>query len=129
MTDPSTYPVRLAEDIASLIETLHEHLCQATRAEAGEILGTVLDPEDGVLSRLTDLLGTGSRFAQNQAHNGMLPPEVCLAMGRTVNELNSVGEDLAEPVDSFKKVAAQPSATHAFPPKPAASAMVVRRSR
>ncbi|KUF16852.1 hypothetical protein [Streptomyces silvensis] len=27
MADPSTYPVRLAEDIASLIETLHEHLC------------------------------------------------------------------------------------------------------
>ncbi|ALO96684.1 hypothetical protein SHL15_5620 [Streptomyces hygroscopicus subsp. limoneus] len=73
MTDPSSYPVRLAEDIASLIKTLDDHLDQATPRQAAEILGNVLDTEDGVLARVTDLIGTGSRFAQSQAHRGMLP--------------------------------------------------------
>ncbi|MFE0135999.1 hypothetical protein ACFWY6_31170 [Streptomyces sp. NPDC059037] len=129
MTDPSSYPIRLAKDIANLLKTLDDHLYQATPRQAAEILGTVLDTKDGVLTRVTDLVGTGSRFAQNQAHRGMLPPEVWLAMGRAANELHSVGMDLDEHTDTIKQLGTPPAAASTMPPKPAASAMVVRRSR
>ncbi|WP_031046001.1 hypothetical protein [Streptomyces sp. NRRL F-5650] len=129
MTDPSSYPVRLAEDIASLIKTLDDHLDQAAPRQAAEILGKVLDTEDGVLARVTDLIGTGSRFAQQQAHRGMLPPEVWLAMGRASNELASVGMDLDEHAGAIKQLGAPSATASPLPPKPVASAMVVRRSR
>lgn len=129
MTDLSSYPIRLAEDIASLIKTLDDHLDQATPRQAAEILGKVLDPQEGLLTRVTDLVGTGSRFAQNQAHRGMLPPEVWLAMGRAANELHSVGMDLDEHADTLKQLGTPPTTASTLPPKPVASAMVVRRSR
>ncbi|WP_043267065.1 hypothetical protein [Streptomyces sp. CT34] len=129
MPDPSSYPVRLAEDIASLIKTLDDHLARATPRQAAEILGKVLDTEDGVLTRVTDLVGTGSRFAQSQAHRGVLPPEVWLAMGRAANELHSVGMDLDEHTDTLKQLGTPPATASTTPPKPIASAMVVRRSR
>ncbi|MEV5979665.1 hypothetical protein [Streptomyces sp. NPDC052114] len=129
MTDLSTYPVRLAEDITNLIKTLDDYLYQAPPSQAGEILGKVLDPEHGVLTRVTDLMSTGSRIAQNQAHRGMLPPEVWLAMGRAANELHSVGTDLDEHAATFKQLGTPPAAASTTPPKPVASAMVVRRSR
>ncbi|PZT70430.1 hypothetical protein DN402_09210 [Streptomyces sp. SW4] len=129
MTDPSSYPVRLAEDIASLIKTLDDHLDQATTRQAAEILGKVLDTEDGVLTQVTDLVGTGSRFAQRQAHRGMLPPEVWLALGRASNELASVGMDLDEHAEALKQLGAPSATASTTPPKPVASAMVVRRSR
>lgn len=129
MSDPSSYPVRLAKDIANLLKTLDDRLYQATPRQAAEILGTVLDTKDGVLTRVTDLVGTGSRFAQSQAHRGMLPPEVWLAMGRAANELHSVGMDLDEHTDTIKQLGKPPVAVSTTPAKPVVSAMVVRRSR
>ncbi|MFH8293632.1 hypothetical protein [Streptomyces sp. NPDC018059] len=72
---------------------------------------------------------TGSRFAQSQAHRGMLPPEVWLAMGRAANELRSVGTDLDEHTVTIKQLGTPPAAVSTTPPNPVASAMVVRRSR
>ncbi|MEI5100897.1 hypothetical protein RB200_23145 [Streptomyces sp. PmtG] len=131
MTDLSSYPVRLAQDIASLLKTLDDYLYQAEPGVAAKIFGAVLDAEDGLLTRVTDLVSTGSQFAQSQAHRGMLPPEVWLAVGRAANELHSIGRNLDEHTDSFKQLAAPPTPAPArtAPPSPAASAMVVRRSR
>ncbi|MFG2716993.1 hypothetical protein ACGFW5_01585 [Streptomyces sp. NPDC048416] len=129
MTDLSSYPIRLAEDIAGLIKTLDDYLDQATPHQAARILGKVLDPEDGVLTRVTDLVETGTRFAQSQAHRGMLPPEVWLAMGRASNELHSVAMDLDDHADPIKQLGATPTTASTLPPSPVASAMVVRRSR
>lgn len=129
MTDPSTYPVRLAEDIASLLKTLDDHLARASTRQAAEILGKVLDADDGILTRVTDLVGTGSRIAQGQAHRGALPPEVWLAMGRAANELHRVGVDLDEHADTLKQLGTPPATATTPPPKTVASAMVVRRSR
>ncbi|MEV0445540.1 hypothetical protein AB0I84_41020 [Streptomyces spectabilis] len=129
MTDPSSYPVRLAQDIADLLKTLDDHLYQAAPGESAEILGTVLDAEGGLLTRVTDLVNTASRFAQSQAHRGMLPPEVWLAMGRAANELHVIGKDLDEHTGTLKQLAAPPTPAPTAPPVPAASAMIVRRSR
>lgn len=129
MTDLSSYPVRLAEGIAGLVRVLDEHLTGAAPHQAAEILGTILDIEDGLLAGVTDLVETGSRFAQNQAHRGILPPEVWLAMGRAANELHSVGTDLDQHAATLKKLAAPPATATPAQPKPVASAMVVRRSR
>ncbi|WP_172381134.1 hypothetical protein [Streptomyces sp. MNP-20] len=129
MTDPSSYPVRLATDIARLLKTLDDYLYQATPREAAEVLCAVLAPEDGLLARVTGLVGTGSQFAQDQAHHGMLPPEAWLAMGRAANELADVGRDLDEHADALKQLAEPPAPARTAPPTPIASAMVIRRSR
>jgi hypothetical protein len=129
MTDLSSYPVRLAEDITSLLKTLDDHLAQAAPRQAAEILGTVLTYDDGVLTRVTDLIATGSRFAQDQAQRGTLPPEVWLAMGRSANELGNIGCELGGHADALRQFGAPSSAVGTTPVKPVPSALVVRRSR
>lgn len=129
MTDPSSYPVLLAEDIASLLKTLDDHLARATPHQAAEILGKILAYEDGVLTRVTDLVSTGSRFAQSQAQRGTLPPEVWLAMGRAANALAGIGAELDDHADTLKQLGTPPTTASTPPLKPVASAMVVRRSR
>ncbi|MGP9017657.1 hypothetical protein ACT1U9_04500 [Streptomyces sp. BR1] len=127
MTDPSNSAANLAKDIALRLRVLDEYLTEATPRQAAAILSEVLDLEEGLLTGVTHLVESGSRFAQSQAHRGMLPPEVWLAMGRAANELHSVGTDLDEHATTIKQLGTPPAST--APPKPVASAMVVRRSR
>ncbi|QNE74553.1 hypothetical protein [Streptomyces finlayi] len=129
MTDLSSYPVRLAEDITGLLRTLDDHLAQASPQIAAQILGKILDPDNGVLTGVTELMETGSRFARDNVHRGALPPEVWLAMGRAANELHDVGTDLSDHTDALRQFAKPPAPASTAPPKPVASAMVVRRSR
>ncbi|MEV7888442.1 hypothetical protein ACWD3I_29755 [Streptomyces sp. NPDC002817] len=129
MTDPSSHPVRLAEHIADLLKTLDGHLAQAAPRQAAEILVKVLAYDDGVLALVTDLIATGSRFAQGQAYCGTLPPEVWLAMGRSANELGHISTELDGHADTLKQFGAPSATAGTTPAKPVPSAMVVRRSR
>ncbi|MFI6289327.1 hypothetical protein ACIBCM_32060 [Streptomyces sp. NPDC051018] len=129
MTDTTPGPVRLAGDIARRIDQLAEQLLQAPPPLAAQIIATVLDPENGVLSRVTTLVATGSHFAKNHAENGLLPPEVWLALGRAANELHDIGLDLDEHTDTLRELArpAPPGATPSVA-KPA-SPLIARRHR
>ncbi|MFD5765327.1 hypothetical protein ACFWIN_05840 [Streptomyces sp. NPDC127049] len=90
------------------------------------VLADVFDPERGALAAFTNLAATASRFAQQQATQGLLPPEVWLALGRAANELHDIGLDLDEHIDTLAE-ARTPSTTTAKPPAPAP--LVVRRHR
>ncbi|MEV5878073.1 hypothetical protein AB0L75_28370 [Streptomyces sp. NPDC052101] len=129
MSDPSPYSVQLAASVARQIDQLTRHLAQSPPREAAQILGAVLDYDEGILGRVTDLVGAGSRFAQDHSQRGILPPEVWLALGRAANELDSVGVDLAEHTDAIQQLTGPPTPTSSPTPKPVASAMVVRRRR
>lgn len=129
MTDLSSYPVRLAEDITGLLRMLDDHLSQASPQIAAQILGKILDPDYGVLSGMTELMETGSRFARDNVHRGALPPEVWLAMGRAANELHSVGTDLNDHTDVLRQFAKPPAPASTTPPQPVAAAVVVGRRR
>uniref|UniRef100_UPI0006E3E98D hypothetical protein n=1 Tax=Streptomyces neyagawaensis TaxID=42238 RepID=UPI0006E3E98D len=89
----------------------------------------VLNPEDGILGRLTGLMITGAQFAKHHSEQGILPPEVCLAMGRAANELHDIVLDLDEHVDQFGTFASPGASPPPTTPKPVASALVVRRRR
>ncbi|WP_328865144.1 hypothetical protein [Streptomyces sp. NBC_00304] len=128
MTDLSSFPVRLAEDISSLLRTLNDHLTQASPQHAARIIGAVLDPDDGVLTRVSELMETGSRFARDTVHRGALPPEVWLAMGRATHQLRDVGTDLNDHSDVLRQFGKSPVPAGTVPPKQP-SAMVVRRRR
>ncbi|MDX3523264.1 hypothetical protein [Streptomyces scabiei] len=122
MTDSPIRTVPYAQSIAEEIGRLTEQLALAPPREAARILAAVLNPEDGILGRLTGLMITGAQFAKLHSEQCILPPEVCLAMGRAANELHDIVLDLdalANPVASL------PATT----PKPVASALVVRRRR
>ncbi|MFD3522232.1 hypothetical protein [Streptomyces sp. NPDC058653] len=121
MTDTTSYPVRLADDITGLLHTLNEHLIQATPREAAQILATVLDGENGVLGRMTGLMATGSHFAKDLSTRGLLPPEIPLALGRAANELHDIGLDLDEHTGTITAPAAPPPAATMTVPKPAVS--------
>ena len=119
-------PETLTRHIAQQIALLNEQLITARPQQAARILGRVLDPEDGILGRLTTLMATGSRFAQDRATAGALPPEVWLALGRAANELHDIGLDLDEHAADIQEVAQAPAAA---PVPPVASALVARRHR
>ncbi|NEB01984.1 hypothetical protein [Streptomyces sp. SID13726] len=130
MTDlPPFYSLRLADDIALQLGLLTQLLAASSEREAAHVLSRVLDYDEGLLGRVTELVATGSRFAQDRSQRGVLPPEVWLALGRAANELNTVGADLSEHTGTIKQLT-EPAAT---PPsqatRPAGSAMVVRRHR
>ncbi|MGW3009591.1 hypothetical protein ACWC9R_12245 [Streptomyces sp. NPDC001219] len=129
MPDPTPYAVALAEDIAHRLGQLTEHLAQAPPRQAAQILGTVLDAEEGILGRATGLMATGSSFARHHAQAGSFPPEVWLALGRAANELNDICLDLDEHADDIRRLARPPGAEHAVAVKPVASDMVIRRRR
>lgn len=127
MTDPTPSSVRLANHIARQLSQLTQLLSQSPPREAAQILGTVLDYDKGILGRVTELLATGSYYAQDRFPRSNLRPEVSLALGRAANDLDDVGLDLDEHIDSIKQLA-KPSGTAGGPaPKPVTSAMVVRR--
>ncbi|MEU6353068.1 hypothetical protein ABZ896_27695 [Streptomyces sp. NPDC047072] len=126
---PPFYSVRLADDIASQLALLTQLLDHAPPQEAAQILGKVLDYEEGLLGRVTELVATGSRFAQDHSQRGILHPEVWLALGRAANELGSVGEDLNEHTGTIKQLATPATPSTNPSARPAGSAMVVRRHR
>ncbi|MCY0940252.1 MULTISPECIES: hypothetical protein [Streptomyces] len=119
-------PEALARQIARQIAQLNEHLSVASPEEAARILGRVLDPEEGVLGSLTTLVATGSRFAQDRARAGVLPPEVWLALGRAANELHDIALDLDDHAADIHRLTQQRTAA-TLPPAP--SALVARRHR
>ncbi|MFE5934211.1 hypothetical protein ACFQ69_02435 [Streptomyces sp. NPDC056470] len=129
MHDPTPYPIRLADSIASQLGQLSEHLAHSSPQQAAQILGQVLDFDDGILGRITGLMSTGSRFAKTHSERGILPPEVWLAVGRAANELDAVGRDLDEHVGTLRALAEAPASTRPASPAPVASALVVRRRR
>ncbi|WP_330324670.1 hypothetical protein [Streptomyces pseudovenezuelae] len=128
MTNPPL-SVQLADDIAHQLGKLTHLLSQSPAHEAAQLLVKVLDHDEGVLGRVTELVATGSRFAQEHSQRGILHPEVWLALGRAANELDSVSEDLNEYTGTIKQLATP--ATRAASPaaRPTGSAMVVRRHR
>lgn len=121
MTDTTCYPARLAGDIAGLLDTLNEHLIQATPQEAAQILAKVLDGEDGVLGQMTGLMTTGSHFAKDLSARDLLPTEVWLALGRAANELLDIGLDIDEHTDTIAALTTPPPRVDTTVPKPAAS--------
>ncbi|MFE9407440.1 hypothetical protein ACFYN0_01350 [Streptomyces sp. NPDC006704] len=130
MTGPNPSPIQLADDIARQLSQLTQHLSQSPPHEAAQILGKVLDYDEGILGRVTALVATGSHFAQDRSQRGTLPPEVWLALGRAANELDNVGADLDEHTDTIRQLAtpSPPPASRAAA-KTMATAMVVRRRR
>ncbi|WP_405889839.1 hypothetical protein OG427_07270 [Streptomyces sp. NBC_00133] len=130
MTDTTPYPVRLARDISGQIDQLGGHLAQAPPRQAAQILGQVLDADEGILGRLTTLVATGSQFAQDHTERGTFPPEVWLALGRAANDLSQLCVNLDEHAGEFRQLAQTPSATClTMTPTPVASALVVARRR
>ncbi|MFP8887058.1 hypothetical protein [Streptomyces mangrovi] len=129
MTDPMPYAVTLAEDVAHRLGQLTEYLAQAPPHRSAQVLGRVLDCDDGVLGQVTALLATGSHFAQRHARSGTLPPELWLALGRASNELHDIGLNLDEYLADVQRLATSPVAAGATAAKPVASDMVVRRRR
>ncbi|KUM99913.1 hypothetical protein AQI95_35955 [Streptomyces yokosukanensis] len=129
MPHPTPNPARLAEDIGRQIGQLAHLLAQAPPHQAAQLLGAVLDAETGVLTQVTELIGTGSRFAKDHSERGLLPPEVWLALGRAANDLERVGTDLDEHTDTIRSHAHRPRPAGSPAPQPVASALVVRRRR
>ncbi|MEU7117953.1 MULTISPECIES: hypothetical protein [Streptomyces] len=129
MHDPTPYAIHLADSIAIQLGQLSELLAQASPQQAAQILGQVLDLDDGILGRITGLMSTGSRFAKTHSERGILPPAVWLAVGRAANELDAVGRDLDEHVGTLRALAEAPVSTRSASPAPVASALVVRRRR
>ncbi|CAL9365606.1 hypothetical protein SUDANB105_00756 [Streptomyces sp. enrichment culture] len=124
---PPPYAVRLADEIARQLQVLSHHLAQLPTGQATQVLGRILDSEDGLLGRVTALVITGSHFAKDQAEHGALPAEVWLALGRAANQLDDIGLDLDEHADTIRALGTQPTTGAAA--QPAASALVVRRRR
>jgi hypothetical protein len=130
MTDSHRDPVRLAETIARQLDHLAEHLFQAPPRQAAQILGRILDTDEGILGRLATLVATASRCAKNHATAGVFPPEVWLALGRAANDLDDLCVDLDEQTEDLRHLARtpQPGGT-GRPPAPAASALMGGRHR
>ncbi|MFI7102735.1 hypothetical protein ACIBK8_25640 [Streptomyces sp. NPDC050161] len=128
MTD-STYPVRLAAEIARLISQLNEHLIQAAPAESTKIINRVIDAEEGILGEITTLMATSSYSARRHAEDGTLPREIPLALGRAANGLHDIALDLDEHADGLHRRARTPAAANAPAIKPAASGLVTRQRR
>lgn len=115
MTDTTPYHARLAGEIARQIDQLAGHLVQAPPREAAQIIATVLDPDGGVLGRITTLLATASHYAKDRTENRVFPPEVWLALGRAANELHDVGLDLDAYADTFRQLARRTAALRHSP--------------
>ncbi|MEU6230940.1 hypothetical protein [Streptomyces sp. NPDC047042] len=127
MTHPTLNPVQLAAEITRQLGRLTEHLTQLPAAEATFVIACILDPDDGVLSGITGLVGAGSRFAKTQAEHGRLPAEVWLALGRAANELDAIGYDLDAHRATLHHISQQPTTTAGKLPAPAP--LFVRRHR
>ncbi|WGD39803.1 hypothetical protein [Streptomyces cathayae] len=127
MPRTTPYPTRLADEIARQLGRLTDHLSQLPPHEAIQVIARVLEPQDGVLSRVTHLVVTGSHFAKDQAERGILPAEVWLALGRAANELHDIALELDEHTDTLTELTTRPAPIPTPPPN--AAPLVVRRRR
>ncbi|MFC9545826.1 hypothetical protein ACFTXK_14450 [Streptomyces sp. NPDC056956] len=127
MPRTAPYPIRLADEIARQLGRLTDHLSQLPAREAAQVIARVLEPQGGVLGRVTHLVVTGSHFAKDQAERGILPAEVWLALGRASNELHDIALDLDEHTDALTELTTRPAPIPA--PSPNAAPLVVRRRR
>ncbi|WP_326731802.1 hypothetical protein [Streptomyces phaeochromogenes] len=125
MPNPSLSSARLADDIWRELNRLTQLLDLSPPHETAQILGRVLDYDAGVLGRVTELVAAASRYAQNHAQGGNLPPETWLALARAANELDNINDDLNTHTGTFKHL----STTASPVARPSGSAMVVRRRR
>ncbi|WP_217201513.1 hypothetical protein [Streptomyces buecherae] len=128
MTRPVPPPVRLADAIACQLDQLADQLAQLSPDQAAQVTARVLDAETGVLGGVLHLLVTGSVFAKEQAERGVLPAEVCLALGRGANELHDIALDLEEHQGALQRLGSQPATAVSKPPA-APAPLVVRRRR
>jgi hypothetical protein len=88
--------VHLADEIARQLDRLADRLSALPTREAAQVLSRVLEPDDGVLGRVTALMVAGSHLVKDHAERGALPAEVWLALGRAANELHDIALDLDE---------------------------------
>lgn len=105
MTDPASYPVRLADEIARLIGQLDLHLAEAPPHQAAQILAKVYGSEDGVLCRLASLMATGSQVAKRHSETAGFPPEVWLVLGGTASQLSELSLKLDLYADRLGRLA------------------------
>ncbi|CAL9416640.1 hypothetical protein [Streptomyces sp. enrichment culture] len=124
---PHPNPHGLADQITRQLAQLTDHLAQLPAQQANALIARVIDPEHGILGRVTQLVITGSYFAKDQAERGVLPAEVWLALGRAANELHDIGLDLDEQADALAAVSTRLATAAAQPT--AAAPLVVRRRR
>ncbi|MEH0628504.1 hypothetical protein [Streptomyces stelliscabiei] len=129
MTDPPLHSVPHARAIAEQLGQLTSQLALAPPREAAHILATVLDRDVGILGHFTQLMSTGSQFAKRTSEQGILPPEVWLAVGRAANELHDIGLDLDEHTEALDALTSTVAPAPTTAPKPVPTAMVVRRRR
>lgn len=127
MPRPAPTSVRLADAITRQLGQLTEHLAQLPPDEATSVIAHILDPDDGVLGGVTQLVSASSRFAKAQGEHGLLPAEIWRALGRAANELAAIGWDLDEHRETLRHISRQPVTTAAKPPAPAP--LVNRRHR
>jgi hypothetical protein len=80
-----TFTVALAQSAARRIDRLAEHLASAGPDETRQILGDVLDAEDGVLGRVVTLLAVASYRAQH--HND---PHAAAVYAQIANDLHDL---------------------------------------
>ncbi|KPC62666.1 hypothetical protein [Streptomyces chattanoogensis] len=128
MTEQSP-PVHLAHDIARNLGALAAYLPSAPPHEVAQILGTVLDPDQGVLGQLTTLVEHGSRATKTQAERGTFPPEMWLALGRAANDLGGLCVELDDHAPDFRRLGNPPQTATPTVAQPTASALVVTRRR
>ncbi|MEE4544038.1 hypothetical protein V2S66_18930 [Streptomyces sp. V4-01] len=83
------------------------------------LVAPVLDPDDGVLARMSDLLASASRYAQR--HGGA--PELWQDLGRASQHLGDISETLADSVTGLATlpgVTRRPAPAARKPPTPPA---------
>lgn len=119
--------IRLTDEIARQLDQLADRLSELPAREAAQVLARILEPDDGVLGRVTALMVAGSHFVKDHAERGALPPEVWLALGRAANELHDIVLDLDEHTDTLRALQTPPAPAAAA--VPTAAPLVVRRHR
>ncbi|BCM71249.1 hypothetical protein EASAB2608_06583 [Streptomyces sp. EAS-AB2608] len=124
---PTQNTTLLADEITRRLAQLSRALDQLPADQALKVIAHILNPDDGVLGRFTQLVEAGSRFAKDQAERGALPAEVWLALGRAANELYGIGCDLDDHKDTLVQLGTRAGPAPAKPVVPAP--LVARRHR
>ncbi|MFB7171896.1 hypothetical protein ACFCYM_13850 [Streptomyces sp. NPDC056254] len=123
MTPPAT---TLIDSITRQLDQLSARLSQAGPQQAAQILQQVLDAENGILGRLTALVGAGTYVTKHHAQSGIFPAEMWLALGRTANTLHDLALDLDEHQEVFEEIASRRALTTSSPAATQATALVAR---
>lgn len=127
MPYPNPHTNMLANQVTLRIRQLSRALEQLPADQALKVIARILHPDDGAMGSFTQLVETGARITRDPAERGVLPPEVCLALGQAANELHSIGLDLDEHKDTLARAGAPAGTSATRPASPAP--MVARRHR